>query len=146
MKSFIFKHTLLAIILLSVILGFNSCNKKIDINDDIEQLRINQSFTLAEVNPSSDWDSAYVVAPYNTTFSEKIEVSYRSKSNIESMAYGNEGNCTLIFLKNRELVSYAFVGQANCSSCVNFAMLNDKFISRNQELSLDAQKSVKMDN
>jgi hypothetical protein len=138
-KKFAIMLFAVALVIALVCVKNFSESKKIDIHNKFALIDENQAFTLSQINIADNWDSALVIGPYNTAGIDKIKMDDAIKSDIKSMASGDEGHCTLIFEKGDKLVSYAFVPRANCA---DFSDLDNIQIHRNEKLCLTKKRIV----
>ncbi|MFT4071034.1 MAG: hypothetical protein QM654_03825 [Dysgonamonadaceae bacterium] len=133
-------------ILLTVVVAYffilhnKTKDRKIEVETKLTLIKEGKTFTLSQINLTDNWDSALVIAPYNMDGADRIKMGQAIKSNIKRMALGDEGNCTLVFTKGGELVSYAFVPRTNCA---DFSKLNNIQIYRDEKLCLTRDRVVK---
>ncbi len=128
------------IFVITIVLFLISCNKKVvKIDLNLSRLNTEAIFKLDTIN-LNDWDSLYIVKPYNTDNLDRFNIPKPILKKINSTVT-TDGTCCLLFIKNDHLANYSFVPQ----TVANFASkeLEDiSILSSDQVYQLDEERSV----
>jgi len=87
----------------------NNNVKNKDVEEFLAGLEANTTFSLDKVN-NKDWNDVYVLHPY--TYRELQKYSLTISGDIEKVLEAQcllDSHCTLLFVKDKVLVNYAFV-------------------------------------
>lgn len=118
------------ILLYCFMLSDKDVDRKVNIDKNLNSIKVNQFFSFSQLNPDNDWNCAFIIGPYNTDGIRKIKMSPQVRSEIESKAIADEGYCTIIFEKEGKLVSYACVSRNR----MDFSELDNIVILRTEKL------------
>lgn len=87
------------------------------IENKLAKIEIGSVFSLYDMNTRDKWDCLYIVTPYRYEVVNK-QVDIPSRIKHFSLT---EAHCVLVFVKNKEMVSYSVVPR----NTVDFCDLND---------------------
>lgn len=122
-------------------ISFISCNNKVkEIDLKLEKLTPGTTFKLDTIN-INDWDYLYIVRPYETIDSGKYNMPESVLNKINNTARYDDGSCTLLFIKNNQLINYSIVQR----NIIDFILLepDTKYtFPFSQEYKLDIKRVV----
>jgi len=131
-KTIIFIMFIIIGIFIAYVL-YNYPYKEIDISDKMELLNNSEEISLNDLN-KNDWDSVLILAPYNTSGIDGIDLSDKYRKKIKANI-NNDGYCTFLFLKHNELVNYSFIPRI---SNKDFTKYNNLYFNKKTKLCKDS--------
>lgn len=121
-----------------IIFLFLSCSneaKKIDI--ELIDLHAESEFSLDTFN-SSDWDSLYILKPYQQIDTNRYNISESVLNRLKNNAM-IDTYCSLLFFKGNQLVNYSFIPR----SVADFSKIEGKTtFPSNQKFKLNDERIV----
>lgn len=83
------------------------------LSEALKEIPYNQIFVLEDMNPVS-WDTLFIAKPYNYKLISDKNINMPSKISreIEFISYHSDGHCTLLFVKDSNLVNYSIIPRA----------------------------------
>lgn len=104
-----------------LILGLNvliaaGCNSTIEnkgFESKLAKVEVGSAFVLDTINTKVQWDQLYIVGPYQyEAVNKKVNISSRIKNTTLT-----EGNCVLVFVKEKQVVDYLSVPRSVVDFC-----------------------------
>lgn len=123
------------VVFFSLLACHNSKNDKVEA--ELSRIENNTPFRIDSIETKS-WDTLCIIKPYEAlTNIKEVDFSAKEQAEIEKLALF-DGHCTLLFIKNRKIVSYAVVAR----NIADFSTPDKTYFISGQYFRINNQKQV----